>query len=187
MPARPPGQELNDREELFCQKYVISLNATKSATEAGYSERSAESTGSRLLRRDKVRARIQELKEERSKRTGFDQDRVLLELEHLAFSKVDDFVSDDAGNITLKEGAHPEAMRAIKSIKRKFYTDRDGKRECVEVNIQLWDKPGTLKLAGRHVGLFPDRVEHTGKDGEPLAAPVFYIPMNGRDSDGGEK
>jgi hypothetical protein len=38
-----------------------------------------------------------------------------------------------------------------------------------DVEVELWDKPNALKLMGRHVGLFPDKVEVTGKDGEPLA------------------
>jgi hypothetical protein len=56
-------------------------------------------------------------------------------------------------------------MRALQSIKRRTITRDRGKRvEAVrEVEIRLWDKPGPLKLVGQHVGLFTDRVEHTGK------------------------
>jgi hypothetical protein len=38
----------------------------------------------------------------------------------------------------------------------------------------LWDKPQPLKLTGRHVGLYPDKVELVGKGGEPL---VFSLNL----------
>jgi hypothetical protein len=34
--------------------------------------------------------------------------------------------------------------------------DEEG-NSTTEVELKLWDKPGPLKLAGKHVGLFADR------------------------------
>jgi hypothetical protein len=42
----------------------------------------------------------------------------------------------------------------------------------IEVEIALWDKPAMLKVAGRYVGLFPDRLEPTAKGDQPLIPQV---------------
>lgn len=40
---------MNQRKRAFCEAYLLSGNATKAATEAGYSAKTARSTGQRLL------------------------------------------------------------------------------------------------------------------------------------------
>lgn len=52
---------LTDRQERFCQEYIIDANATQAAIRAGYCEKTARSTGSRLLTKADIRARIDEL------------------------------------------------------------------------------------------------------------------------------
>ena len=99
------------------------------------------------------------------------QDSVLHELSFLALSSIDHYLVDESGEVRLAKGAPEGAMRAIQSIKRRtsVRTDKDG-NECRihDVEIKLWDKPTPLALMGRHVGLFPSRMEHTGKDGMPV-------------------
>ena len=62
--------ELSLKQQKFADEYIISGNATKSAIEAGYSKKTAESIGSRLLRNVKVSEyiskRTQEVFEERA-------------------------------------------------------------------------------------------------------------------------
>lgn len=62
--------ELSLKQKKFADEYIISGNATKSAIEAGYSKKTAESIGSRLLRNVKVSGyiskRTQEVFEERA-------------------------------------------------------------------------------------------------------------------------
>jgi hypothetical protein len=63
-------------------------------------------------------------------------------------------------------------MGAVSSIKKKTTVRRvPVTNEVVttyDVEIKLWDKPNPLKLMGRHVGLFPDKVEHSGPGGGPI-------------------
>lgn len=40
---------MNQRKRAFCEAYLLSGNATKAAVEAGYSSKTARSTGQRLL------------------------------------------------------------------------------------------------------------------------------------------
>ena len=52
---------LNVRQEAFCLEYAKCGNATESAKKAGYSEKTAKSTGQRLLTYVDIKNRLQEL------------------------------------------------------------------------------------------------------------------------------
>ena len=58
--------QLKERQEKFCQAYLISRNATSAAKEAGYSERSAYNQGYELLKKPEIQRRLEELEEEYS-------------------------------------------------------------------------------------------------------------------------
>lgn len=150
------------RHDRFVAEYLVDRNATRAAIAAGYAKGSAHVTGSRLLRHAKVVAALAAGEAALAIRTGITQDRVLYELEHLVFSNIKHYVIDGKDELQLAEGAPKHAMAAVASFRRK------PGEYGTEIEIKLWDKPGTLKLAGRHVGLFPDRLEVTGKDGKPL-------------------
>lgn len=51
----------NGKHERFCLEYVIDLNGSQAAIRAGYSEKAARQTASRLLTYENVRARVDEL------------------------------------------------------------------------------------------------------------------------------
>ena len=55
---------MTERQERFCQEYSKLGNATQSAINSGYSERSAKQVGQRLLTNDDVKQRIRELQGE---------------------------------------------------------------------------------------------------------------------------
>ena len=53
----------NKKHERFCTEYIKDANGKQAAIRAGYAERSAEMQASRLLRKDKVKQRVAELRE----------------------------------------------------------------------------------------------------------------------------
>jgi phage terminase small subunit len=55
---------LKPKQEKFCQEYVVLMNATKAALNAGYSKDSAYSIGSENLKKPEIKARIAELRKE---------------------------------------------------------------------------------------------------------------------------
>ena len=74
---------LNNKQERFAQEYVVDLNATQAATRAGYSARTANEQGSRLLAHASVQERINELSEAAAKRNDVTVDGVLENLARL--------------------------------------------------------------------------------------------------------
>lgn len=63
----------------FVEEYLADANATQAAIRAGYSARTAEQQGSRLLSNVEVAAAIAEAQRQRSERTAITADRVLTE------------------------------------------------------------------------------------------------------------
>jgi phage terminase small subunit len=118
-----------------------------------------------------VQAALEIVKQQRMARVNMTADSVLSEMAALAHSDITHYTVDDDGRVQLVEGAPANAMSAIQSIKHKKTIKEDDKGNVTithDVEIKLWDKPAPLKLMGKHVGLFPDRMEHTGKDGKPI-------------------
>lgn len=69
--------QLTPKQERFCEEYLIDLNATQAATRAGYSAKTANEQGARLLANASVASKIDELKKARSQTTGITAERVL--------------------------------------------------------------------------------------------------------------
>jgi len=169
MKAKP----LTTKRLRFVAEYLIDLNATAAYKRAGYTAtgNSAEVNAARLLKIPQVRNAISAATAKREVRTGITQDRVLQELELLAFSDLTHYVLDvHTGTVKLAKDAPASAMRALQSIKRKTRTYGKGKSLTVmrEVEIRLWDKPGPLKLAGQHVGILIDKYHMKVEDMRPL-------------------
>ena len=68
---------LTEKERIFADEYIKTTNATQSAIKAGYAENSASVTGSKMLRKPKVRQYIDAVMNGRSKNTIATADEVL--------------------------------------------------------------------------------------------------------------
>ena len=146
---------MTKKQKRFIEEYMIDLNATQAAIRAGYSPDTAYSIGNENLKKPEIKAHIDKAMAERSKRTGVNADRVVMELATIAFVNADDVI--DFKTATVKEGARPEDMAAIQSVKVKTFGE-DG----LEREIKMADKIKTLELLGRHLGMFKDKVEVSG-------------------------
>lgn len=71
------AQKLTKKERIFADEYVKTTNGTQSAITAGYSEKTASVTASKMLRKPKVRQYIDVIMDERSKDTIATADEVL--------------------------------------------------------------------------------------------------------------
>jgi len=170
---------LQDRQRRFVAEYLVDLNATQAAIRAGYSRKTADVQGPRLLGNVRVAAAIREAGKAREQRTGFTADRVLEELGRLAFSDVRKLYNADG---TLKNPTEwPDdialAVSAVEVVEKTATTsldeDEDGnptlKQEPIQVKkVKLLDKLGALNLGMQHLAMLKTRVEHSGPDGGPL-------------------
>ena len=146
--------KLTEKQQRFVEEYLIDLNATQAAIRAGYSAKTADVQGSRMLGNVKVQQAVAEAMAARSKRTGVNQDRVVLELAKLAFVKMTDVV-DSQGRI--KDTATDDDLSCIESIKYKESDNEFGGSEEREVKIS--SKLKALELLGKHLGMWNDKLD----------------------------
>jgi len=155
--AAKGAAELTARQSRFVDEYILDLNATQAAIRAGYAERSAEVTASRLLSNAKVSSAIQERMNRRSERTQIDADFVLNGIAH---------------NIARCEQGAPVLDRNGDPVMTKT---PDGEL----APAWRYDATNALKgyeLLGKHLKMFTDKVDHTSSDGSmtPAGLGHFY-------------
>lgn len=101
-----------------------------------------------------IQQAIAEHMAERSRRTGVNQDRVVLELAKIAFVRMTDVV-DSNGRI--KQDASADDLSCIESIKYKESDNEFG--GSVEREVKIASKMKALELLGKHLGMWNDKLD----------------------------
>lgn len=83
------GKKLTPKQDRFCREYVIDLNATQAAIRAGYSAKTANRTGCKLLSNAVISARIAEAVNEANKKAEVTSEEILANLAEIGRSKAD--------------------------------------------------------------------------------------------------
>lgn len=185
------GDTLTPKEAVFVREYLIDLDPKRAAITAGFSATVAASKAYQWVSNGKVKphvyAAIQSAMDARANRTEITADRVLKELAKLGFADLGNVIEwgtrevsigyDDDGKklspadfgdavVVHKEMAAfvdavdsadlPDEVRAAVA---EVALTKDGLR------IKMHDKKGALETIGRHLGMFKDKVEHSGEIG----------------------
>lgn len=171
---------LTDKQHRFVAEYLVDLNATQAAIRAGYSEKTARQVGSENLSKPDIADAIAIAQQERAERTGVTADMVIRELARIGFSDLRKVLSSGGSLIDPQEWDDDTAA-AIASVEVVTLSGERGRDEegnkIVERThkLKVWDKNSALEKLGKHLGMFVDRHEHTGKDGAPLPPQVIQI------------
>lgn len=163
---------MNQKQQRFVEEYLVDLNATQAAIRAGYSQSSARNHAHRMMTNDDIQDAIARAQAERSERTGITADQVLEELAKIGFANMDDYVSildDGTPRLDFSEVTRDQKA-AIAEITSEVYME--GKGDDAEpvkrTKFKLLDKRAALVDIGKHLGMFVERKELTGKDGGPI-------------------
>lgn len=165
---------LPPRQQRFVQEYLVDLCGTQAAIRSGYSAATAKVTASRLMTQENVKAAVAAGRAKTAERTQITVDRVLLELGRIGFADIrkavqwgETVAAQDADGNTISVDS--VVIRDSKDI------DDDTAAALAEVSqtkdglkVKFHDKQAALVNIGRHLGMFPTKVEHTGKDGGPI-------------------
>ena len=149
------AKKLTKKQQLFVDEYLIDLNATQAAIRAGYSVESARDIGCENLTKPNIQQAIAEKMAERSKRTGVNQDRVVLELAKIAFVNISDVVDTDTGEIL--PNASQDDLACIESVKFKQSDNQYG--GSIEREMKVASKLKALEMLGKHLGMWNDKVD----------------------------
>ncbi len=169
-------KKLTRNQKVFCDEYLIDLNATR-AYKAAYKnvkkDETAAVNGSRLLRNANVKRYIQDKMKAREKRTEITQDKVLKELAKIGFANAADYarvvereyeedVIGEDGKVIGKE------IKTYKVVEIELTDSLDKSKQAAiagikegrnGIEVKLNDKVKALELIGRHLGMFTDKVE----------------------------
>lgn len=150
--------KLTKKQQRFIDEYLIDLNATQAAIRAGYSSDTAGSIGQENLTKPEIKNAIDKAIAERSRRTGVNQDRVIIELAKIAFLNPTDVINMDEA--TIRGDSNRDDTACIASVKVKTIPTEDG--NIVEREVKTYDKLKALELLGKHLGIFNDRLKIDG-------------------------
>jgi phage terminase small subunit len=169
-------RELDARERRFVDEYLIDLDPKRAAIAAGYSRSIAASKAYQWVSKSKVKRHvfeaIQTAQEARSSRTGIQADAVLAELAKIGFANMADYMGSTPGGDPYLDFSRlsRDQAAALQEVTVEDFTDGRGEdaRNVRRVKFKLCDKRAALVDLGRHLGLFKDRIEHSGPDGKSL-------------------
>ena len=137
---------LNEKQKAFCREYIIDFNQTQAAIRAGYSKRSADRIGSRLMRKDEVKAYVAEIKQIAADKAEITPEWVLSKLRRV----VEMGLGNEQTDVIVKENVAP----GVSSTMSQKMTKAD-----------ISAAKSALDLLGRYHGIFTDntKVEHSGQ------------------------
>jgi phage terminase small subunit len=166
-------QKLTPKQQRFVEEYLVDLNATQAAVRAGYSEKTANQQGSRLLANVGVAQAIQSKQAKRLERAGIDAEWVLQRLALEADADLADLYEENGALKPVKEWPLVWRKGLVAGIEtqQEFEQTEEGKRPAGVIHkVKLSDRIKRLELIGKHVtvGAFSDRHEHSGPNGGPI-------------------
>lgn len=174
----------NAKWEAFAQGLAKGQAVGDAYVNAGYKDSPASAT--RLSKNVKIRARVKEIMDRGADRAEVSIERVLTEMARLGFGDIRKAFDAD-GNLKRPEEWDDDFAAAVSSIEvvsrpssepvdeeqepqahgGSLKRNRNTKVEYVH-KIKLWDKNSALEKLAKHLGMFIDRTEITGKDGAAI-------------------
>ena len=113
--------DLNDKQQRFCEEYVIDLNATQAAIRAGYSEKTAYSIGNENLNKPEIQKLIEELQSDKS-------DELNITFDTIALGVYDIALKDEARDT--------DRLKAYDQLAKLFgHYEKDNKQKKPEINL----------------------------------------------------
>ena len=132
---------MTDKQQRFCDEYLIDLNGTQAAIRAGYSEKTARNIASENLAKPDIQRYIRERMAEKEKTLIADQDEVLRYLTSVlrGESQSAEIVVEGVGEgrsaarTIQKEPSEKDRLRAAELLGKRYglYTDK------VEADVDL--------------------------------------------------
>lgn len=173
---------MTNAQKIFCDEYLIDLNATR-AYKVAYpnckKDETAKSAGSRLLTNVNLQTYIANKMKEREERTEITQDMVIKELSAIAFSKASDYakLKKMKRNVPVFDGEYivdykEEEYTGIEFIPTDELTEEQKKalsgikQGKFGLEVNSCDKVRALELLGRHLGIFNDKIDVNIKEKE---------------------
>ena len=146
------------------------MSASAAYAAAGYAK--SDSNASRLSANEKVRERVQELLAAGAEKAGVTIQRIVDELAKVGFANMGDYLQATSGGdpFFVYDQLSAEQKAALSEVSVEDFKEGRGEdaRDVRRVKFKLHDKLSALEKLGKHLGMFKDKVEHSGPGGGPI-------------------
>jgi len=165
---------MTDKQQRFCEEYVIDLNATQSAIRAGYSEDTARSIGSENLSKPDIQEYILDLKQKASDVLEITHQDVLKRLKNWAESDITETIGLTADQLKELPLEIRQLITEYKHTRKSYVVDGSTINEDF-IQLKFVSKEKAIEMIGRHIGFYEkDNSQQAGN------IMIFEIPDNGR-------
>lgn len=148
---------LTSKQKRFCNEYLVDHNAKRAMIAAGYSAKTAEVTGCKMLRVAKVKAYLVEKERKIEKKLEISAERTMLELARIAYGDARQFY-DDKGNLIPIHKLSDDAAAAVAGmeVEEVFDKTRKGFQTGILKKIKRYDKLPALNMLAKHFKIFEE-------------------------------
>ncbi len=146
--------KLTPKQRMFVSEYLVDLNATQAAIRAGYSTRTANEQGARLLAKSGVQQAIQAKQEKRVAKLDISAERLDQEAARLALFDIRKLYRADGTLIPITE-LDEDTARAITGIETQIIGNEDDGYSTIR-KYKTASKEKGLELLYRRLGLLKD-------------------------------
>ena len=146
-------KKLTAKQQLFCDEYLIDLNATQAAIRAGYSKKTAYSIGQENLNKPEIKEYIEKRMAEKEESLIAKQDEVMRYLTSVMRRELNESVVVTLQNKTEKWVVDEETGK----LKKQTVTEE--KPAVVDIPAKLVDANKAAELIGKRYGMFKDSVK----------------------------
>ncbi len=154
---------LSRKQAQFVAEYLVDLNAGAAAIRAGYSPKSAETNGPRLLRNAQIAAAVRAGQARHLETADLTAVRVLEEYRRLAFADTRQFFDEHGNAKAIKDlSAEQGSQLAGFEVLIKNAKAGDGITDTIH-KFKLWDKTRALEALAKHFGLLTERIDMQGE------------------------
>jgi len=155
---------LTNKQERFCQEYVLDCNGTRAAIFAGYSRNGAQGTASSLLAYPEIQERIRQLQLPRVKEITATQERILLELSRIAFADVRELYGEDGYLKPIHElEDHVAATIGEITEEKRIEGHGEDKEVVLTKKVKRNDKLRALEMLMKHLKMFNETLTLAGE------------------------
>lgn len=167
------------RRMLFVDAYIANgENATQAAITAGYSPKTADQQGSRLLKDVKVKTVLEARRAALREKSGLSVERTLREVARLAYADIRKLYNDD-GSLRLPKDLDDDAAAVVAGFEAdEIFEGKGADRKLIGYarKAKLFDKNAALEKAMKFHGLYEKDNDQLGN----AVARAFRIPAKNR-------
>jgi phage terminase small subunit len=157
----------NAKHERFAQEIAKGVTAEEAYKLAGYSP--SLKNAQRLKSNEGIRSRVEEILSQAAKKAGISVERILDEYAKIAFADITEAVdwgdaitikNTETGEITIGNGIAIIAAKDLPKHIRGAIAEVKQTKEGIA--IKFHSKTAALEALGKHLGMFKERIEHSG-------------------------